>query len=115
MPKGEPMNPRERRQQWARQRIRAARYAPRYGSLEWLDMSDADERKLAGLVVAAECWASTGDDLATLLGVEVRELVADEEFRTRVEHADFAKVARMVRSYASLPTHAELQRRRGRV
>ncbi|WP_163548367.1 hypothetical protein [Candidatus Frankia nodulisporulans] len=44
---------------WSRNLISAARDlgpVPRYGSTEWIDLPVNDPRRLAAVVIAAECW-----------------------------------------------------------
>jgi len=97
---------------WATVRIRAGRAIgtlPPYGSPEWLRLDDRDPRKVAAVVVAAECWRWDGKTLPERLAVEltaVRE--AAEAFDAEVWAVSAAAVRRM----ACTPTHAELERRR---
>lgn len=50
---------RDRVGRWARAAIDAARTAgppPRYGSQAWLDLPTNDPRRMASVLIAAECW-----------------------------------------------------------
>lgn len=61
-----------RRRHWAFARIHAGgQGVPRYGSDDWLALADTDPRKVASVVVAAECWAREADDLVERLRLEV--------------------------------------------
>jgi len=53
-----------RRRRWAYALIkRSSSPPPTYGSVEWLALVEGSAEKVAGVVVAAECWAQAGDDL----------------------------------------------------
>ncbi len=101
-----------RRKWWARVLIARGRSrgeVPCYGSRAWLDLPDGDARKVAGVVIAAECWAADGDDLVSRLHREVAQERAEHDAR---EAEVYANLARGVRSLANAPTIAELRRRR---
>ena len=52
------------RHRWAYSLLRRAKTpAPRYGSTEWAALADADPRKVAACVRAAECWVTSSDNL----------------------------------------------------
>lgn len=81
------MNARER---WAQRMLAAAeRPLPRYGSPEWLALPEGDRRKVAAVIVAAECWARESDQLEERLRVEVEfsriahKLIEDAEYVAR--------------------------------
>ncbi len=103
----------ERTHHWAQRVLAAARPAGdlvRYGTEEWHDLAPNDPRRLAALVLAAECWREHCDpvNIALELLDELRE-GRREQRRTSWDvcgAADWAAVA-------SRPTVAELQRRRG--
>ncbi|MDQ3103702.1 MAG: DUF2742 domain-containing protein, partial [Actinomycetota bacterium] len=60
------------RRRWAYGLIRRCPSpAPSYGSAEWLALADDDPGKVAAVVVAAECWAQSGDTLELDLRREV--------------------------------------------
>ena len=47
------------RHRWARRMLDAAEGPiPSYGSPEWLALPEGDRRKVAAVVIAAECWAT---------------------------------------------------------
>jgi hypothetical protein len=82
----------DERRRWAQSLIRRADAAtPGYGSAAWLALADGDHAKIAAVVIAAECWARDGDDLADRLADEVRrgfenhKRLDDEEYRERAE------------------------------
>ncbi len=92
-----------------REGARGAR-SGRYGIEQWHDLEPTDPRRLAALVLAAECWREHCDpvNIALELLDELRE-GRREQRRTSWDvcgAADWAAVA-------SRPTVAELQRRRG--
>jgi hypothetical protein len=63
-----------RRRTWSyRMAARCDTPPPVFGSREWLDLPDGDYRKIAGVVNAAECWATEGDDLPERLAEEVEQ------------------------------------------
>ncbi len=103
----------ERTHRWAQRILEDARAAGelvRYGTAEWHALDPHDPRRLAGLVLAAECWREHCDpvNIALELLDELRE-GRREQRRTSWDvcgAADWAAVA-------SRPTVAELQRRRG--
>lgn len=75
------------RRRWAgRLLCKVATLPPRYGSSDWLALPDGDPSKVAACVVAAECWARAGDDLADDLRAEVDNL--REAFK-REEDAEY--------------------------
>jgi hypothetical protein len=86
---------------------------PAYGSTEWLALDPSDPRRLAALVVAAECWQHAGrvevmaeqlrDDLAL-----TDQLVVERVRRTSWDVAG----ARDWHAASRRPTHAELVERR---
>ena len=59
---------------------------PGYGSPEWLALPDGDRRKVAGVVVAAECWAREADELEDRLRLEVEAL---QRAHKAAEDADY--------------------------
>ena len=60
------------RRRWAeRMMIAAGTPVPRYGSPEWLALPEGDRRKVAAVIVAAECWAREADELEERLWIEV--------------------------------------------
>jgi hypothetical protein len=79
------------RRRWAYGLIsRAATPAPRYGSREWLALPNDDPRKVAGCVVAAECWAVDGDDIEGRLAVDLDAARAAHKAAEDEEYADRA-------------------------
>lgn len=52
---------------------------PSYGSPEWLALPEGDRRKVAAVVVAAECWATDLDDLPARTLAESRAFKAAED------------------------------------
>lgn len=63
------------RRYWARQLIdRAPKPLPTYGSTDWLMLAADDPAKIAGVVQAAECWASGADNLEDDLRREIEGL-----------------------------------------
>ncbi len=85
-----------RRQSWAQALIRRAeKPLPRYGSREWLALPEGHPAKIAGCVLAAECWARESDDLEQRLRTELEDrrrstkALDDAEYAARAaEHAE---------------------------
>jgi len=106
------------RRRWAYGLIRRCPTpAPSYGSAEWLALADDDPGKVAGCVVAAECWAQAGDTLEDDLRYEVEaarlayKRAEDADYRARAaEHrARYGSVAQVV-SLADRQRRASLPR-----
>lgn len=99
------------RREWAEHLIRRGRAVgepPRYGSREWCALADADSRKVAAVVLAAECW----HDHVTRLPERLHdELTAMQQVQQADDEAQFAHVAGRVRRLASVPEFAEVKRR----
>jgi hypothetical protein len=76
------------RQRWARRMIDAANGpVPSYGSPEWLTLPDGDVRKVAAVVVAAECWA-TDPELTwveALYAATAHKATEDADYHARAE------------------------------
>lgn len=73
------------RSRWARRMIDAAeKPLPAYGSPEWLALPDHDRRKVAAVVVAAECWATDLDNLPERIRLEA-------EAHKRIEDAAYVE------------------------
>jgi hypothetical protein len=75
------------RRRWALAMIqRCQAPPPSYGSAAWLELAEGDVAKVAAVVIAAESWATDGDNLEENLRVEVAQLQAshkrleDEEY-----------------------------------
>lgn len=97
---------------WASHRIRAGQavgQVPRYGSPAWLRLEDRDPRKVAAVVIAAECWRQDGEGMVDRLAVELADGRRTTE---RLDAAEWAAAAAGVRHMANTPTHVELERRR---
>jgi len=77
------------RRYWARRMIDKAGGAsiPTYGSSSWLALPEGDPRKVAAVIVAAECWAQSGD---TLEGDLRRELATMRREHKRRDDEDYA-------------------------
>ena len=80
------------RHTWARRMIDAAdRPFPSYGSPEWLALPDGDRRKVAAVVVAAECWATEPELtwIEALYASTAFKVTEDADYRARAEaHRD---------------------------
>lgn len=103
------MNAREVRRLWAAYLIRRGRELselPRYGSVEWCELPDSDPRKVAAVVVAAECWVYDDDHRAECLHAEISAARLAGEQR---EAEQFAQIAAGVRHMADVPTIAALR------
>jgi hypothetical protein len=82
------------RRRWARQLInQSTDQRPEYGSTAWIMLPDEHADKVAACVVAAECWATTGDLLEEELRQEIElaraafKRAEDEEYQRRAaEH-----------------------------
>ncbi len=80
------------RRRWAYSLIRRATSpAPKYGSAAWCALPDDDPAKIAAALVAAECWATDGDNLEQRLADEMALLrdgfkrEEDREYQARYE------------------------------
>lgn len=74
------------RQAWAYALIRRCPTPPpRYGSPEWLALPEGPE-KVAAVIIAAEAWASAGDELEENLRAQLR---AEWEAHKAAEDADY--------------------------
>lgn len=85
------------RSRWARRLIKAAaKPLPRYGDEEWLALPEGDARKIAAVVVAAECWASELDDLEVVVRLEFdafkRAEDADYQARAAAHREEWSRV-----------------------
>jgi len=99
-----------RRKAWARRMILAGEPPVKYGSRAWHALPETDRRRVAGVVLAAECWATDEDELSTRLH---REIADGRAVTEQLEREDFAIMAAGVRRLALVPTYAELADRRG--
>jgi hypothetical protein len=65
----------DNRREWARHLIaHQTADRPVYGSPAWLALANDHPDKIAACVVAAECWATSGDDLEADLRREIANL-----------------------------------------
>jgi hypothetical protein len=79
------------RRYWARRMIDKAQGAPLpvYGDATWLTLPEADPVKVAAVIVAAEAWATDGDNIPGRLAVEVassyvaHKQAEDEDYQAR--------------------------------
>lgn len=85
---------------------------PRYGDAEWSRLDDRDPRKVAAVVVGAECHRADCDP-QVIAERYADELSAEYYVAEQEDAAAFAEVAAKVRGLALVPTQAELARRRG--
>lgn len=68
------------RERWAHRLIAPApKPLPRYGSDEWLALPEGHPSKIAAVVVAAECWATEPEQLATMLRFEAEAFKRTED------------------------------------
>ena len=68
-------SPNTGRRFWARQLIdRAPKPLPMYGSTNWLILAGGDPRRIAAVVIAAECWATSADSMEADLRREIEAL-----------------------------------------
>lgn len=109
------MNGKQMRLRWAVHLIRRGRALgalPRYGSLAWCALPDNDPRKVAAVVVAAECWwvECDRDHIADRLR---DQLAVERQIQAAREAQEFAAVAAEVRSGADRPTWAKVRERWG--
>lgn len=101
---------------WAVGIIRLGRDAgqiPRYGSQTWLMMAGDDPRRIAAIVIAAECWRDhcSDDRIADELGQEIAAAEANLVHRFRETSWDIGGARDWVAdSYR--PSHAQLVARR---
>ena len=92
------------RARWARRFIDAAeKPLPRYGDPDWLALPEGDARKIAAVVIAAECWATDADSLAEAVRLEVeafkRTEDADYQARAEAHRAEWQPKRPAVRRY----------------
>lgn len=109
------MNAKQTRLRWAVALIRRGRALgalPRYGSPHWCSLPDSDPRKVAAVVVAAECWwvECDKDHIAQRLQ---DELTVERQIQAGREAQQFADVAAQVRRRADTPTWAKVRERWG--
>ncbi|MDQ3105414.1 MAG: hypothetical protein M3Q87_09445 [Actinomycetota bacterium] len=98
------------RRRWAYDLIhRRPQPPPSYESAEWLALEDDDPVKVAGVVVAAECWAQSGDTLELDLR---RELEAARTAFKQAEDGDYAARAEAHRKEWVAPSGAGFAERR---
>jgi hypothetical protein len=98
---------------WARALIDSAEQPiPQYGTPEWAALPDTSRAKIAACVIAAEAWRSSSDprEVATRIRLEITQLADDEAREPQLWTAD---VVASVHVTATLPSYAELCRRRG--
>ena len=100
------------RRYWARQLIeRQTPTRPIYGSTAWLMLDSEHPDKIAACVVAAECWATQGDNLEDDLRREVEALrVGDKKAEDREYLESFA--SHIKRSGGRVLSSFEERRRR---
>ncbi|WP_328990055.1 DUF2742 domain-containing protein [Kribbella sp. NBC_01245] len=105
----------EARRAWATPYFADVADRPIYGSSEWAALPDDDRRKIAAVVVAAECWATDRDELSQRLRAELeasRETAQAEwdEWRAANRPAITEANKRVVHSLLN-PSMVELGRR----
>lgn len=74
----------ERRRDWARHHIDDAHarnrgLPPRYGSPDWHNLAPTDPQRWAAVIIAAEAWARSEDDLEDTLRLQLEALHAAED------------------------------------
>ncbi len=102
----------ESTRRWARLVIREAREAGtpvRYGERAWLELHPEDPRRLAAIVLAAECWREHCDPVN--IALELLDELGEYRAQLRQTSLDVAAVADWA-AVANRPTIAELRRRR---
>jgi len=67
---------------------KAASPPPRYGSAQWLSLPEGDPAKAAAVVVAAECWATEGDELPERLALELENARAAFKLETDRDYVE---------------------------
>ncbi len=82
---------------------------PVYGTATWLSLPEGDPVKVAAVVVAAECWASLGDDIPGRLTVEVASSYAANK---QAEDETYAANAEAHRESAPGPVRMSFMQRR---
>lgn len=84
------------RRRWAYALISKCRTPPpRYGSPEWLALPEGTPAKIAGVVIAAEAWASDTDNMPENLARELHDL---QRLAKEHDDADYEARARGHRS-----------------
>ncbi len=81
---------------------------PKYGSAEWLALPEGDPAKVAAVVVAAECWATEGDELPEQLARELEnaragfKLAEDADYQDRAQahRAEWSRLPSSGKSFA---------------
>lgn len=93
-----------RRLAWAVPLIRRGRklgLVPPYGSASWCDLPPTDARKVAAVVIAAECWWQEVDP------VKIRERLEDElAVQAQLEGLEWDRALARVRRINSAPSFA---------
>jgi hypothetical protein len=98
----------ESRRRWAYRLLRRCETPPPlYGSEEWLSLPEGDVRKVGAVIVAAEAWATEGEELPDRLRQELEAAQAahkaaeDAEYVARREaHREEWRHLRVVRGVA---------------
>jgi hypothetical protein len=105
------VGPNTGRRYWARRMIDRAKGAPLpvYGDATWLTLPEGDPVRVAAVVVAAEAWASLGDDIPGRLTVEVAASYAANK---QAEDAEYVARAKAHRETAPKPARVSFMQRR---
>jgi hypothetical protein len=105
------VGPNTGRRYWARRMIDQAKGAPLpvYGDATWLTLPEGDPVRVAAVVVAAEAWASLGDDIPGRLTVEVAASYAANK---QAEDAEYVARANAHRESAPKPARMSFMQRR---
>jgi len=97
------------RRSWAYRLLRRCPQPPPiYGSAEWLGLPEGDPAKVAAVVVAAECWATEGDELPERLALELEnaraafKLETDRDYVERYQshRAEWSRLSQTSKSFA---------------
>jgi len=105
------VGPNTGRRYWARRMIDKAKGAPLpvYGDAIWLTLPEGNPVKVAAVIVAAEAWATLGDDIPGRLTVEV---AAAYTAHKQAEDEEYVARAKAHRDSAPKPVRASFMQRR---
>lgn len=91
---------------------RTGRPIPRYGSPEWNALPDGDLRRVAAVVVAAECWRDHCSTERCFEDLIEQQRVDDALVFARIAETSASVHAALPDGWVDACTHAELVQRR---
>lgn len=91
---------------------RAERPIPRYGSDEWIELPENDLRRVAAVIVAAECWRDYTSPETVFEDLIESQRVDDALVLARIRATSADVRDGLPPGWAGATTNAELKRRR---